>query len=101
MRTRLTSRPWFGPKKNIGWGWRITSWEGLLTTVIFALALVMISLFWRDSRLFPIAMLVVLYVVVVLLVNAGRKLTPFCRVGSRANSSDRRNTARNMRLLRR
>ena len=67
MRTRLTSRPWFGPKKNIGWGWRITSWEGLLTTVIFALALVMISLFWRDSRLFPIAMLVVLYVVVVLL----------------------------------
>ena len=63
----LRARHGLGRRKYIGWGWRITSWEGLLITAIFALLLVSSIVIWRDSRLFPIAVLVVLYVVVVLL----------------------------------
>jgi hypothetical protein len=29
------SRPWFGPKRHIGWGWRPVSWQGWTVTAIF------------------------------------------------------------------
>ena len=35
---RVTSKPWFGPKKHVGWGWSPISWEGYLATVVFLVA---------------------------------------------------------------
>lgn len=32
---RITNKPWFGPKKYIGWGWRITSWQGFVILMVF------------------------------------------------------------------
>ncbi len=34
----ITSRPWFGPKKYLGWGWTPITWEGWLTTAVFLAA---------------------------------------------------------------
>jgi hypothetical protein len=67
MRTRITSKAWFGPKKYLGWGWRPTSWEGWLTTAVFVALLVVGIVIWPHSRLVLIATLLVLYGVVVLL----------------------------------
>lgn len=35
MAMRRTSKPWFGPKRRIGWGWTPTSWEGWVATAVF------------------------------------------------------------------
>ena len=34
----ITSRPWFGPKKYLGWGWTPITWEGWLATAVFLIA---------------------------------------------------------------
>jgi hypothetical protein len=34
----ITKRPWFGPKRYVGWGWTPVSWEGWAVTAIFAVA---------------------------------------------------------------
>lgn len=30
----ITRRPWFGPKRGIGWGWTPVSWQGWLVTAL-------------------------------------------------------------------
>jgi hypothetical protein len=41
MATRVTSKPWFGPKRSFGWGWTPVSWEGWVVIGAFmALSLV-------------------------------------------------------------
>jgi hypothetical protein len=67
VRTRVTSKPWFGPKKYFGWGWRIESWEGRLTTAILLLLILMSTIFWSGSRVVPVVVLLLAYGVVVLL----------------------------------
>ena len=40
---RLTRKPWFGPKRYVGWGWSISSWQGVVVTVL-AVALIVLTL---------------------------------------------------------
>jgi signal transduction histidine kinase len=44
---RRTKTAWFGPKRYLGWGWKITSWRGALTTAVF-IALNGAATFWRG-----------------------------------------------------
>ena len=37
---RLTEKPWFGPKRYLGWGWSISSWQGGIVTVSFWMLLI-------------------------------------------------------------
>jgi hypothetical protein len=32
---RMTKKPWFGPKEHDGWGWRVSSWQGVVIVAIF------------------------------------------------------------------
>ncbi len=36
---RITSKPWFGPRKYIEWGWRVTSWQGAVALLVFVVLL--------------------------------------------------------------
>ena len=67
MTTRVTKKAWFGPKKYVGWGWRIVSWEGRLTTAVLVGLLVVGVLAWPHSRLLVVASFLVVFGVVVLL----------------------------------
>jgi hypothetical protein len=67
VRTRATTKPWFGPKRYLGWGWAIQSWEGLLTTAVFAVLMVIGSVFLGRSRWVGLPLLLLAYGVVVLL----------------------------------
>jgi hypothetical protein len=64
---RGTSKPWFRPKRYLGWARRIVSWEGRLTSAVFGLLMVGRTMFGGNSRLVPIAVLLVLFLVIVLL----------------------------------
>ena len=35
MAPRVTSKPWFGPKRFFGWGWTPVSWEGWAVIGVF------------------------------------------------------------------
>ena len=37
---RVTKTAWFGPKKYLGWGWTITSWQGAVVTAVFAVVII-------------------------------------------------------------
>jgi amino acid transporter len=32
---RITQKPWFGPKRSVGWGWRVSSWQGAIVLLLF------------------------------------------------------------------
>jgi hypothetical protein len=38
---RVTKQPWFGPKRLIGWGWTVRSWQGAVVSVVFVGLLVL------------------------------------------------------------
>ena len=65
MPLRVTRKPWFGPKRSVGWGWSIASGEGRAVTALFVALMLLASTVWHS----PVAVLVliVLYVVVVAL----------------------------------
>jgi amino acid transporter len=46
---RITNKPWFGPKKYIGWGWRVTSWQGAVVLVVFIVSILMIVTYARST----------------------------------------------------
>lgn len=43
---RTTKEPWFGPKKYLGWGWSIASWQGAVVVII------LVALLAGDFTLF-------------------------------------------------
>ena len=65
MPLRVTKKPWFGPKRHVGWGWSIISGEGRAVTALFVALMLVASTVWHS----PVAVLVliVLYIVVVAL----------------------------------
>ena len=67
MRTRVTKTAWFGPKKYVGWGWRITSWQGWAATAVFFALLILTAATLHQDAPIPILVLVIAYGVVVLL----------------------------------
>ena len=67
VRTRVTKKAWFGPKRYRGWGWRISSWQGGVASALLVVAVAVAALVWRGSSLVPIAVLLLIYVAVVLL----------------------------------
>jgi hypothetical protein len=54
---RLTKTAWFGPKRWLGWGWTIASWQGFLTTAVF-IALNVAVTFWRPVPGSPVRALI-------------------------------------------
>ena len=65
VRTRVTKKAWFGPKRLIGWGWSIARWEGrLVTAVVLGLALAA-HFVWHS--IVAVVALLILYGVVILL----------------------------------
>jgi hypothetical protein len=67
MSRRITKKAWFGPKKYVGWGWSITSWEGRVVTGVFFVLVILCTLLWHGSALIPIVVLLLLYGLVVVL----------------------------------
>lgn len=64
---RRTRRPWFGPKRLLGWGWRVNSWQGRVVTAVL-LGLVVLARTWWGSRAWPVIVgLLAVYLVVILL----------------------------------
>jgi len=64
---RLTRRPWFGPKRALGWGWRVTSWQGWGGTGVFLGLVVAARAVWH-ARAWPIAAgLLTIYLVIIVL----------------------------------
>jgi hypothetical protein len=64
---RLTRTAWFGPKRYLGWGWRIASWQGWVVTGV-ALGLVLDARrLWPSVALPMIVVVLVLYLAVVVL----------------------------------
>lgn len=59
---RLTRKPWFGPKRLIGWGWAPASWQGWLVMAVFlvAVAAVAVLLTGTARALAAVALLVIL-----------------------------------------
>ena len=67
MQLRRTRRPWFGPKRLVGWGWRVTSWQGWVVTVILLGLIVGASAIW-GARAWPAVVgLLVVYLVITVL----------------------------------
>ncbi len=75
---RVTSKPWFGPKRRLGWGWRIVSWEGRLVSAVFLMLMVASATVGGNSRFLPMTVLLVLFMVIVLLTGdpPGGPLSP-------------------------
>jgi len=46
--SRLTERPWFGPKR-FGWGWTPVAWQGWLVVVAFLAAVVLSGLYLAGA----------------------------------------------------
>ena len=66
---RLTKKPWFGPKKYVGWGWRVTSWQGALILAVFV-TLIIVDLFYSrrpEVGLIGIFLIVSALIIVALL----------------------------------
>ena len=66
---RLTREPWFGPKRHVGWGWRVASWQGWLVTLGLAVLVVadLSALGTTAAGYLGLCGLLVAYVVVVVL----------------------------------
>lgn len=45
---RLTTKAWFGPKRYAGWGWRVSSWQGFVILIIYALLILLIWVSFKD-----------------------------------------------------
>ncbi len=68
VRRRVTSKPWFGPKRHLGWGWRVASAEGAVATGIFLVLLVVAAnVLSGAARIIGFVALVILFMLVVLL----------------------------------
>ena len=68
MRTRVTKKAWFGPKRQVGWGWSVASWEGRITSAVFIVLVVGSALALHGTtRTASLIGLLVAFVVVVLL----------------------------------
>jgi hypothetical protein len=67
MRTRVTKKAWFGPKRFVGWGWSIVSWEGGLVTLLFLGLVVACAVILQGGSRIPVVVLLVLYLVVIVL----------------------------------
>jgi hypothetical protein len=61
--SRLTERPWFGPKR-FGWGWTPVTWQGWLVVVAFLAAVVLSGFYLAGAA--RVAVVVVLIVVLTL-----------------------------------
>ncbi len=49
MIRRITTKPWFGPKKYFGWGWRVTSWQGAVVLLFFIVLLIAVLIYSHNS----------------------------------------------------
>ncbi len=65
---RVTKVAWFGPKKYIGWGWSVRSWQGWVVSLVFAVGLVAALTFLSSAgRYIAGSALVVAFLALVLL----------------------------------
>jgi len=65
MPLRVTKKAWFGPKRYVGWGWSIASWEGRVATMAYIALMLVGATAWHSPV--AVAVLTVLYVVLVAL----------------------------------
>jgi hypothetical protein len=70
---RLTKEPWFGPKQSVGWGWRPTTWQGWLVTLVLVVFLsVVLHSLGRSVLSLAIAVGLIGAFVVVALLTGGK-----------------------------
>lgn len=69
MIRRITHKPWFGPKRTVGWGWRVTSWQGAVVLTLFLFCVFMIALCAHTTVVGALGAitLAVLFVIIALL----------------------------------
>lgn len=68
MRTRVTGKAWFGPKRQMGWGWTPASWEGWVCTAVFAALIIAAASAWHGvSAGIAVVVLVLAFVALILL----------------------------------
>ena len=65
----VTKRAWFGPKKYIGWGWNVSTWQGVVVTVLagILIAFSLVVLHRTAAGYFAAVLVVVVYLGVVVL----------------------------------
>jgi hypothetical protein len=60
MPMRVTSKPWFGPKRSLGWGWTPVHWEGWLVIGAF-IVLLLVSVVELHGAISVIAVTVLVF----------------------------------------
>ncbi len=63
---RVTRRPWFGPRKYLGWGWSPATWEGVVVTVVMVGLLIANPLLFHLGVVGTVAILAVFFVIALL-----------------------------------
>jgi hypothetical protein len=70
---RVTKKAWYGPKRWLGWGWAITSWQGLLTLAVFVALQIGITFPFRRGPVWALITahiaIAVLFLVVIMLTS--------------------------------
>lgn len=66
MSMRLTTKPWFGPKRGLGWGWTPCSPAGWVTFAVFTAAIVLAVAVWHAPFWVPLVLIAALLLVIVL-----------------------------------
>ena len=69
----ITKRPWFGPKRNFGWGWTPVSWQGWLATLVFAIAAIGARVYFGPTAYSFLAVVGCIAVLVAVMVLTGTK----------------------------
>lgn len=66
---RLTRRPWFGPRRLLGWGWSPVSWQGWMVVGLFVVGIACAAVFLHSIVLILAveALLIVALLVICLL----------------------------------
>lgn len=70
MRTRITAKPWFGPKRYSGWGWTPVSPEGWAATALSVAGIIVSNVMLHGAHL-AIAVVVICVLLVGLALITG------------------------------
>jgi len=67
VQLRRTRRAWFGPKRLMGWGWRVTSWQGWVVTAVAVGLIVAARVVWGGHAWPAIIAVLAVYLAIALL----------------------------------
>lgn len=66
----LTKKPWFGPKRYVGWGLSPRTWQGVVVMLVFVALILLTDVFFLKDlilRLVAVGILFVLFILITIL----------------------------------